>query len=210
MDLKLRTDTEAVIPASPLSPRLPPIPRMREHLTNKIHATKVRNGSFWCDEELQQLWSNEAHAEEILGFEDRAELHRAQNYFYKILSILVYIGSFTEQLFKDYFFHSSSHADIDLPFELDWLSSILDKTASQLFFDNQHMSLTIRIVNNTAYIHRIHPAWRWPFEREPELIGIGGYGTVYRALVPPRYIKTIGPSGESSNDKVSRLFSYSV
>ena len=203
--LNLDTTNNVVdLPNSPLSPQLPPVQRMRNHLTKKLYASDIQNSCFWCEDDLKSLWSDEDRAQAILNFENGNNLKRAQTDFFKVLSVLVYINCFDEEVFKSRFFRRG-YSDDKLPFRQNLLFSTLGNTNGQLFHDSQFMSIPLHIEDQElANVQDIEPGMRWPFQYLPEKIGSGGYGDVYRAHVPPRYIRTIRRSGETSNDKVSR------
>ena len=205
MDLRLETHSMVDAPISSMSPRLAPVPRMQGYLTERLHASEVPNGSFWCEEDLRQLWSNEDHAQAILYFENE-DLKRAQKDFFKILSVLIHIGRFDREIFKARFFIAGFN-DAGLPFAPEWLSDTLGRTAGQLFHDNQFMSIPLYIDDEElATIRRVKSGMRWPFKDRPELIGSGGYGDVFRAEVPSQYIRTLRRSGDKANVKVSLRF----
>ena len=197
------TNNVAELPNSPLSPQVPPVQRMRDYLTEKLYASNIQNSCFWCEDDLKSLWSDEERAQAILSFESGDDLRRAQIQFFKVLSVLIYINCFDEEIFKSRFFRRR-YSDDKLPFRQNLLFTALGNTNGQLFHDSQFMSIPLHIEDQElANVQDIEPGMRWPFKCPPEKIGSGGYGDVYRAYVPPRYIRTIRRSGETSNDKVS-------
>ena len=191
------------IPSPPPSLKDAPITLMRAYLFDKLHAANEPNRSFWCEEDLRLLWSNEQLADEILGLGSRIDLKRAQQHYFKILSVLIHAQCFKPELFKTEFLNTLGRADDDLPFTREFLTEALQsKVDGQFFYEAQFLAIPIFIEDEeTAIIKNVQQGRRWPFENTEEQIGIGGYGTVYRAMVPSRYIRNV--KTQTSNDTVS-------
>ena len=114
--------------------------QMQKYLAENVYAGHVHNGCFWPEEGLEQLWLNDDLVGGILKFDRKAELRLAQQNFFRILSILIYIGEFDQETFKACFFRHSDRTDAYLPFDLGWLSTELGRAAGQKFFEQQLMA----------------------------------------------------------------------
>ena len=191
---------------SPLSPKPSPIERMRANLVEKLHNKTNLDDAFWCEMDLQQLWK-EKYVEKFLELKHSEDLSFVRAEFNKILSVLVYSECFDAGGFQEHFLQAR-RTDKSLPFkDLEWLSKALGSDAArQAFYRNQSKSIPIYIDDKEkAHIQLAESLAPLPFASPTEEVASGGFGQVFRALVPPRYIRTVRESGKQSdsNDQVS-------
>ena len=195
----------AVNAVSPQAPQVPPMERMQQFLLDKLYWKASPKKSFWCEADLQQLWKGE-YAERILDSDEGRKILYGEKKYYKILSVLVHIGEFNLVELVQTCFLKPGFSDSSLPIKEEWLKESMGTPAGRKFYENQYKSIPIYIEDRErAHIGESKTDMPLPFETDWEIVGQGGSGDVYRARVPPRFIRKIRRSETTSNDNVSRL-----
>ncbi|KAL9119524.1 MAG: hypothetical protein Q9187_003921 [Circinaria calcarea] len=108
---------------------------------------------------------------------------------------------FSSEAFKGDFY-LLDRVDAKLPFEQSSLRSLGNPYAKQ--FDRKQYTLVPLFIEDKfdAQIEDWPKRRPWPFEEEPNQIGAGAYGKVFRAYVASHHLRTINESNDiSSNDK---------
>ena len=149
---------------------------------------------FICKHDLNEVWPDERLRNLFPNF-SWEECKTIRESYICVLSILVYIDwGDLKTRFRPVFLREAERDDEHLPFtDLDFLG-----TSRQMFASFQHAFTPVVIQeHNKNYIQDIPTESRLPFLHEPEDVGLGGYGSVTKRAIAPRYLRNQADNKEN-------------
>ena len=161
-----------------------PLPEFQE-LKDAINRTMHRQHTphmFICKHDLDRIWADHSLNNYFpkLTLEERRSIR--ENYL-RVLSILIHAGWTDLSRFRPLFLREAGRDDAHLPFQD--LSFLGDFRPTFSFHQYAFTPIVIE-EHNERYIQAISPQLRLPFIEEPELMGIGGYGSVTKRVIARR------------------------
>jgi serine/threonine protein kinase len=170
--------------------------------------------AFICKVDLESIWRNSTKIRTIFGSSPAwtdNELDNIQNNFVKIISILVSINSAQVNQFRELFYAfrggGRDRTDKDLPFTEDETHFL--GADQELFLEKQYAFLPVTIEqSDESQTQEVEQQYRLPFLEEGLALGCGGFGTVFKVKVAPRYLRTKVDDETHFNEEVSCQCSF--
>ena len=160
-----------------------PLMEITDAINLKMHRPYTPH-MFICKNDLDQIWADHSLSGIFPSFSSD-ERQNIRNNFIRVLSMLIHVGWTDLSRFRPLFLREPGRDDSHLPFED---LNFLGKFGPAVSF-NQHAFKPVVIEeHNERYIQGISPKLRLPFIEEPEFLGKGGYGSVTKRVIAPRYL----------------------